>query len=99
VEDFEALRGLKAMVGKRVQFDEEAWEALRKEIAVAERNIAEGKALIAQQRQIISSLAINGADISRAVAATRDLLEKKRLHEQHYHSLLIKLAKLNKKPR
>jgi hypothetical protein len=87
------------MVGKRVQFDEEAWEALRKEIAVAERNIAEGKALIAQQRQIISNLAIDGGDMSWAVAATRDLLENKRLHEQHYHRLLIKLARSNKKPR
>ena len=85
------------MVGKRVQFDEEACEALRKEIAVAERNIAEGKALIAQQRQIISNLAINGGDLSWTVAATRDLLEKKRLYEQHYHSLLIKLAR--SKPR
>jgi hypothetical protein len=85
------------MVGKRVQFDEEAWEALRKEIAVAERNIAEGKALIAQQRQIISNLVINGGEIYGAVTATRDLLEKKRLHEQHYHSLLIKLAR--SKPR
>ena len=87
------------MVGKHVQFDEEAWEALRIEIAVAQRKIAEGKALIAQQRQIISNLAINGGDFSWAVAATRNLLENKRLHEQHYHSLLIKLARSNKKPR
>jgi hypothetical protein len=87
------------MVGKRVRFDEEAREALRKEIAVAERNIAEGKALIAQQRQIISDLTINGGGFSWAVTATRDLLEKKRLHEQHYHSLLIKLARSNQKPR
>ena len=99
MEDFEALRGLKAMVGKRVQFVEEAWEALRKEIAVAERDIAGGKALIAQQRQIILNLAINGGDVSWAVAATRNLLAKKRLHEQHYHSLLIKLARSNQKPR
>jgi hypothetical protein len=46
------------MVGKRVQFDEEAREALRKEIAVAEGNIAVGKALIARQRQIISNLVL-----------------------------------------
>jgi hypothetical protein len=85
------------MVGKRVQFDEEAREALRKEIAVAEGNIAVGKALIARQRQIISNLVINGGDLSWAVAATRDLLENKRRHEQHYHNLLIKLAK--SKPR
>jgi hypothetical protein len=87
------------MVSKRVQFDEETWEALRKKIAVAERNIAEGKALIAQQRQIISTLAMNGGDFSWSVAAMRDLLEKQRLHEQRYHSLLIKLARSNKKRR
>jgi hypothetical protein len=86
------------MVGKRVQFDEEAWEALRKEIAVAERNITESKALIAQQRQIISTLAIDGGDMSWAMAATRDLLENKRLYEQHYHRLLTKLARSNKRP-
>jgi hypothetical protein len=70
--------------GKRVQFDDETWQAVQavmrtsrkqliREIVVAESHIATGKAKIAQQRQVILDLVNGGGDVSSAVALTRTL--------------------------
>ena len=61
-----------------------------------ERHIADGRALIAQQRKMLMSLALSGADISKAVSVLRTLLESQRLHEQHHQQLLIELARKKK---
>jgi hypothetical protein len=66
---------------------------LTKDRAVAERYIAEGQALIEQQRQVIVALVLSGGDFSAAVAMMRSLLESQRLQEEHYHRILIKLAR------
>jgi hypothetical protein len=66
---------------------------LTKDCAVAERYIAEGQALIDQQRRVILDLVLSGGDFSAAVAMMRRLLESQRLQEQHYHRILIKLAR------
>jgi hypothetical protein len=68
-------------------------QRLPQDRAVAERYIAEGQTLIDQQRRVILDLVLSGGDFSAAVAMMRRLLESQRLQEQHYHRILIKLAR------